>query len=203
MYLMTTTRSGVSAKHIERMTGVTYKTAWRMMKEIRSLMENGGLTLSGIVEVDETYVGGVQKGMRGRNPKNTNKTVVMGMVERGGRLKTQVVPNAKAPSLLPHIQKSVAKGTWIVSDELYAYKPLTRMGYPHDSINHSRQYVDGNIHTNTIEGFWSQLKLGIRCVYRHVDRNYLQSYANEYAWRYSYRKSEVPMFDLLLGTTSR
>lgn len=199
IFLMTTTRSGVSAKTVERITGTTYKTAWRMMKRIRTVMvENGDDLLGGTIEVDETYVGGVRKGMRGRNPAGGNKTPVFGMLERGGRVRTAVVDRATAPALMPHVQANVSRGSNIVRDQLLAYNVLPRLGYGHESINHSKYYSFNGINTNPIEGFWSILKNGITAVYRHVDREYLPFYAAEYAWRYSYRKSQVPMFELLL-----
>lgn len=200
MYIMTQTRAGISAKQLERETGVTYKTAWRMFKQIRTLMmENGGDLLTGIVEVDETYVGGVQKGFKGRNPKGGNKTPVLGIVERGGRIRIYAVKDATASSLIPHIQANVRKGSWVMSDDLLAYKVLPGGGYNHRAVNHSRNFRMGATHTQTIEGFWSIFKSGVQSVYRHIGKNYVESYASEYAWRYSNRKSETPMFELLLN----
>ncbi len=99
---------------------------------------------------------------------------------------------------MPHVQANVSRGSRVMSDQLLAYKVLPRLGYPHSAINHSERYTMGEIHTNTIEGFWSILKNGITTVYRHVDKRYLPLYAAEYAWRYSNRKSHEPMFELLL-----
>jgi transposase len=205
IYLMSSTRMGISAKQLERELGVTYKTAWRMFKQIRSMMNdyNDDSMLTGTVEVDETYIGGVQKGFRGRNPAGGNKTPVMGMVERGGRVRTKVVKNAKAPSLMPHVQENVEPGSLIMSDQLLAYKVLPRLGYNHLTINHTEQYVNGSVHTNTIEGFWSVMKNGIRGVYRHVEPQYLNLYAAEYAWRYSRRNSKTPMFELLINQVTK
>ena len=202
MYTVTQTRNGVSAKTIERTTGVTYKTAWRMMKQIRSLMTSGGDLLTGVVEVDETYVGGVQKGFTGR-AAGLRKGIVMGMVERGGRVNTHVVPTAKGEHLLPIIRDGIDKTAIVYTDELRAYQALYAMGYDHDTVVHSRgQYAIGNVSTNTIESFWSLFKRGFRGTYIHCGKDYLQSYTNEYAWRYSHRKSEVPMFELLLAKTA-
>lgn len=199
MFLMTQTRAGNSAKTLERMTGVTYKTAWRMFTLIRTAMvENGDDLLTGTVEMDETYVGGVRKGQRGRNPAGGNKVPVFGLVQRGGRVRTAVVNEATATSLMPHVQANVSRGAYVITDQHPGYRVLKRLGYPHSSINHQEHYALGEIHTNTIEGFWSILKNGITTVYRHVDKRYLPLYAAEYAWRYSNRKSVVPMFDILL-----
>lgn len=200
MYLMTQTRAGISAKQLERMTGVTYKTAWRMFTQIRKLMaENDGDLLFGTVEVDEAYIGGKDtKGRTGQSAAHA-KGIVLGMVERGGRVRVKHVPSAHSENLMAPIHQNIAKGSRVVTDKHKSYTGLKYMGYQHDAINHTKGYITGDIHTNTIDGYWNQFKLGIMGVYRHVDKKYLQSYANEYAWRYSNRKSEIPMFELLLG----
>ena len=196
IYLVSSTRMGISAKQLERELGVTYKTAWRMMKQIRTMMaDDGGKKLEGIVEVDETYMGGKAKG---HYRKAGNKTPVMGMVERGGRIRTRVVKNDSGTNLLPLVRDNVSKDATVMSDQLRAYNALPAMGYDHRSINHQRAWVTGHVHTNTIEGFWSIFKSGVRGVYRSVGKQYVQSYADEYAWRYSRRHSTVPMFELLL-----
>jgi transposase len=204
MYLMVQTRAGISAMQLMRETGVTYKTAWRIFKQIRSLMEdNDGDLLTGVVEVDEAYVGGVKRDMRGKRATGA-KHAIMGMVERGGRVRVQVIPDDRGETMLPIIQHNISKEAWVQSDQHPSYRALGRMGYMHDSVNHSRQFVTAEgVHTNTIEGFWSTFKNGFRGVYRHAGSGYIQSYANEYAWRYSHRKSNVPMFELLLTTITR
>jgi len=200
MYLMTQTRAGISAMQLMRETGVTYKTAWRIFKQIRSLMEdNDGDLLTGTVEVDETYVGGIVKGKRGKAATG-QKHAVMGMVERGGRVRTLVIPNDRGETMLPVVQKNISKSANVISDQHPSYTSLTRMGYKHSSVNHSVTYVSAEgIHTNTIEGFWSTFKSGFKGVYRHAGSGYIQSYTNEYAWRYSHRKSAAPMFELLMA----
>lgn len=196
IYLVSSTRMGISAKQLERELGVTYKTAWRMMKQIRSMMGDNGGKLVGVVEVDETYMGGKVKG---HYRQATNKTVVMGMVERGGRVKTEVIKSDSGTILLPHVRDNISKDATVMSDQLRAYQGLPAMGYDHRSVNHKKQWAVGHTHTNTIEGFWSIMKSGIKGVYRHVEPQYIQSYTNEYAWRYSRRHSTVPMFELLLN----
>lgn len=204
IYLMAQTRAGISAKQLERMTGVTYKTAWRMFKQIRQLMADGGGVLSGTVEIDETYIGGKEKGINGKAlpamSKQSKKTPVMGLVERGGKIKGHVVQGEAGKDLLPHVISDVAKDAQVMTDQLTAYQALRAMGYSHSSVNHTKEYVRGIVHTNTIEGFWSQLKGGIRTVYKHVDNRYLQHYVDEYAFRYSHR--HLPkglMFDAILS----
>lgn len=204
IYLMTATRAGISAKQLERELGVTYKTAWRMFHQIRSMMSDDKEPLKGEVEVDETYVGG--KGYNRRFVPHFSekpKQVVMGMVERGGHAKVRHVQSSGTRSLLPQIQKNVIPETQIYSDQWGAYKTLPKLGYKHDSINHKIKYVKNNIHTQNVENLWSHIKRGITGVYRHVDAKYLQAYVNEYAWRYSHRKQSGMMFELLLGQVSK
>jgi transposase len=200
IYLMASTRAGISAKQLERELGVTYKTAWRMFTQIRKMMGDDNTPLGGVVEVDETYIGGKErgKGMTGLNPAS-KKTPVMGMVERGGRVKTKVIDKARLNTVTPIVRGNVEEGSWIMSDEARHYWLLHRLGYNHQSVNHQKTYVMGEVHTNTIEGFWSQLKNGIKGVYKHVDAKYLGSYVDEYAFRYSHRKDSKPMFLTLLG----
>jgi transposase-like protein len=203
MYLMTSTRCGISAKQLERELGVTYKTAWRMAHLIRTdLMEQSDEPLSGTVEVDETWVGG-KLGNNAKYWKETspfvNKTAVAGAVERGGRVVAVTVANVRKTTLIGNIQRRVLPASTIYSDELRSYTDLGKRGYAHSRVNHSeRIYVSGEIHTNTIEGFWSLVKRGLGGVYHSVSAKHLQGYLNEYAWRYNHRKAQRAMFDLLL-----
>jgi len=173
-----------------------------MWKQIRSVLaENNAHTIKfvGKVEVDETYIGGKHQGKRGRGSEN--KTVVMGMVERNGRARAIVVPDVKAKTLLPHIEANVIKDdTTVYTDDLPSYNNLESMGFDHKTVAHSQKiYVTGkDIHTNSIEGFWSQLKRSINGTYHHVTPEHLQEYADEYAFRYSHRKDEQPMFTSML-----
>ena len=197
MYLMTATRSGVSAKEVERQLGVTYKTAWRMCHQIRKAMSEKP-TLKGDVELDETYVGG-----RGGNNKRgrgaENKTPVFGAVERKGNLKASVVPNVQTKTIQPIINEIVEKGTNIMTDEYNIYNSVRKNGYSHEVVQHGiKEYVRGNVHTNNIEGFWSQLKRGIRGTHVSVSPKHLQKYVNEFAFRYNQRTETIPMFDRLL-----
>jgi transposase-like protein len=203
MYLMASTRCGISAKQLERELGVTYKTAWRMAKLIRSeLMEEDDTPMSGEVEADETYIGGKRKGdPRGRPaPGKTHKVAVFGVVERGGRVAAVTVPNVRKASLLPHLTQRVLPNTTIFTDELRSYNGLDKVGYRHRRIHHAtRVYVSGDVHTNTIEGFWSLVKRGLDGVYHSVSAKHLQGYLNEYVWRYNRRKAPGSMFEALLA----
>ena len=208
MYLMSATRCGISAKQIQREVGVTYKTAWRMFKQIRTLMSEDFSLEGEAVELDETYVGGKDSnkhvgkriGKRGRFTEA--KTPVFGMVERGGRVVARVVPDAKAATILPIVAERVLPSSTVFTDEYRTYDSVIRMpqGYIHNRVNHSAKvYVMGDNHTNTIEGFWSLLKRGIGGVYHSVSEKYLQSYCDEYAFRYNRRFSQEPMFTSLLN----
>jgi transposase-like protein/ribosomal protein L24E len=195
VFLMSSTRCGIAAKQLERELGVTYKTAWRMFHQIRSMLSEDGLKLSGKVEVDETYVGGRKKGGKTGFGAKEHKSVVAGALERDSSVIAKVVPDVKGKTLIPFISDNVSKEATIYSDELHSYDFLYRHCAKHERINHGRkQWVNGDIHTNSIEGFWSLLKGGIRGVYKHVGRDYMQNYVNEYAFRYNRRHSVNPMF---------
>jgi transposase-like protein len=193
MYLMAQTRGGISAKQIQRETGVTYKTAWRMCKEVRNILSEDFAKFGGDVEMDESYFGGKSHGTRGRGAEK--KTPVFGMVERGGKLEVRKVNNVKRSTIYPIVDANVEKTAQIYTDEFRVYDALPVMGYKHESVPHAEKiYVIGNAHTNTIEGFWSQAKNGIRGVYHAVSADYLQHYLDEYAFRYNHRDDVTPMF---------
>ncbi len=193
IFLMTATRCGISAKQIERETGVTYKTAWRMFRQIRTLLQEDTPALTGEVEVDETYVGGMRKGKRGRGAEGKSK--VIGAVQREGRVIAQVVPDVKRHTLVPFMASKVDRDAVLYTDTFPSYDHMTRLGYTHLRIAHQdKKWARGRIHTNSIEGFWSLLKRGIGGVYHSVSEKYLQSYINEYGFRYNHRKDDEPMF---------
>ena len=193
IHLMSCTRCGISAKQLQRESGVTYKTAWRMFKQIRTLLNERCGMFTGKVEVDETYIGASKSGKRGRGA--SGKTIVAGIVERQANVSASVVPNVQSKTLLPMIIEKTSPNAIIFTDEMPSYNRLERMGFDHRVINHNaKQYVNGDIHTNTIDGFWSLVKGGIGCVCKHVSPDYLQEYVNEYSFRYNHRKDEQPMF---------
>lgn len=133
------------------------------------------------------------------------KAVPIGMVKRGERVRTKVVPNAWASTLLPEIKAHVLPEAQVFTDVFLSYDRLSAMGFRHKSVAHSRQvYVSGkDIHTNTIEGFWSQLKRSIDGTSHHVTARHLQGYADKYGFRYSHRNDEEPMFKTMLAKVSR
>lgn len=203
MFLMSSTRTGISAKQLERELGVTYKTAWRMFTQIRKLMGEGGAMLFGEIEADETYIGGKRPGKRGRGA--AGKTIVAGIVERGGKAVVQVVPNVQAKTLIPILQEHIpaVPGTVIYTDEMPSYNRLTSLGYAHDTVQHAaKEYVRGAVHTQTIDGLWSNVKRGIDGVNHAVSPHHLQGYLDSYTFRYNHRDDEAPMFQTLLGRVS-
>jgi len=198
IFWMSTTRSGHSAKELQRKTGVTYKTAWRMFKQIRSLLNEDAPIFNGEVEADETYIGGKSTGKRGRGAKG--KTAVVGVIQRKGKVKASVVPNVKRSTISPLITSQVSPGVTIYTDEFPSYDHLTRIGFKHWRVNHGAKiYVAGKAHTNNIEGFWSQIKRGISGVYHAVSPKYLQFYLDEYAFRYNHRYDNQPIFKAILN----
>ena len=204
MYLFTATRHGVSGKELERQLGVTYKTAWRMADKLRELMKQAQQkeSMSGHVEVDEAYFGGRSKGKVGRGAKG--KTPVLGMAQRKGRIKAMVVPDIKTKTILPLIRDSIEKGTTVYSDQLNIYDGISGMGYDHKRIMHSYGvYVRGDIHTNTVEGFWSLMKRSIRSTHIHVSRKHLPKYISEFSFRYNNRKQPNSMFERLVSFLAR
>lgn len=206
MYLMASTRCGISAKQLQRETGVTYKTAWRMFKQIRTLMSEEVSLEGEAVEMDETYVGGKRRnGSRGRKTDG-NKTCVVGVVERTGKGRVVAMPVTDASKQTLHgiAKEYILPESTVFTDEWTGYHGLDQVnGYQHKRINHSAGvYVMGDVHTNTIEGFWSLVKRGIGGVYHSVGKEYLPTYLNEYTWRYNRRNSDKPMFSLLLEQVS-
>lgn len=199
--LMASTRVGVSAKHIQRETGVTYKTAWRMMKQVRQLMAET-IHLEGPVEIDEAHFGGSDEN-KAKHLRGRRKTAVLGIVEREGRVVARTIPDLTAGTLVSTVREHVLSQSTLYTDENGAYNTVSEgRRYIHYRVNHSKSYAVGNAHTNTIEGFWSLVKRGIAGVYYQVGAEYLQSYLNEYSFRYNRRKIMRPMFSLLAERTT-
>lgn len=200
MYLFTTTRHGVPAKELQRQLGVTYKTAWRMGHEIRKYMAkvDGNPTLTGHVEADETYIGGVVKG-QGQGPNADKKSVVFGMVSRDGDVMLKHIPFKSKFLVTRHIVENIEVGTRVSTDESGLYHGLAKRGYDHASVNHkAKEYARGDVHTNTIESIWSRLKASIRGTHIHVSRQHLQKYLGEFEFRFNLRSRPWEMFDRLV-----
>ena len=198
VYLFVVTRHGVSGKELQRALGVTYKTAYRMGMQIRKLMAkaDGFEMLRGHVESDETVIGGP----RPLSQKMSNKTIVLGLKQRGGRLHAETIPNAKTDSLRGPILRTVERGSKVSTDEHKGYTLLKRDGYDHDFVNHTRhEYVRGDVHTNSVESFWRLFKNSIRSTHIHVSEKYMDRYLKEFTFRSNHRQMTNAMFDLLIS----
>jgi len=211
MYLFTASHHGVPAKELERQLGVTYKCAWRIGHQLRKLMASTDKSgpLGGHVEIDETYIGGRVRGRKPEGPGHyrkrigpaTGKTVVMGMVERQGRVRSGTIKSARKEIVSPIIRRHVLPWATITTDEGMWYKHLkTEAGYDHHSVNHAQEeYVRGEHHVNTIEGFWSRLKTSIKGTHVHVSPKHLNKYVSEFSFRYNSRHAPGLMFYRLLS----
>lgn len=200
IFLFAQSKNGVSGKELERQLGVTYKTAWRMAKQIRALMsDDNEMKLVGTVEADETYVGGKgSNNKRGRGAEN--KTPVFGIVERQGNVRAYAVDNVKMSTIRPIMRENIELGANVMTDEFNIYNRVSEDGFIHEKINHGRkEYVFGDVYTNTIEGFWSQLKRGVDGTYHAISPKYLQDYINEFAFRWNHRNSPQHHFEILMG----
>ena len=189
-------KKGVSALQISRMTGVSYKSALFMMHRIRFAMTDDHskpVPMGGIVEIDETYVGGKPRYKGAHNRKftgrATKKTPVVAMVQRGGDVRAQVLPKVNGKNLKEIIRENVDPSARVMTDESRLYSGLNKEYARHDSINHSaKQYADGDITTNTIEGFFSILKRGVMGTYHSISKEHLHRYIGEFEYKYNTRK---------------
>ncbi len=186
--LILNAKKGISARQLARDLEVNKNTAWYMAMRIREAMLQDRELLNGIVEVDETYVGGKSRpdSKRGRG---TSKSPVVGIAQRGGRVTASKVKKVGAKSLSRVVRENVyVRSATVITDQFRGYVKLKNF-VDHKSINHSANWAAGNIHTNTIEGFWSLLKRGIVGQYHQVSVRHLQQYVNEFCYRYNHRKN--------------
>jgi transposase-like protein len=208
-WMVTNCKNGISSYEIARDVKVTQKSAWFMLHRIRLAMQDDffGSKLGGEVEVDETFIGGKARNMhlseRKRRITGTggaDKTIVFGMLERGGRVRAKVMPNRKRESVQPEIKQHVQVGAALYSDEFVAYKGL-ETDYAHQVVDHAVQYVDGRVHTNGLENFWSLLKRGISGTYVSVEPFHLFRYLDEQMFRFNNRKDidDAGRFDLVVS----
>jgi ISXO2-like transposase domain/Transposase zinc-ribbon domain len=196
--LITEAKKGISALQLQRHIGVNYRTAWHLNHRIREAMAESG-ELKGIVEIDETYITPRVRRKGAPKRKKQGEDVVLGMVERGGRLRLIPVPDAKITSLRPVIEKHVSsRAQQIITDEHAIYPfALQRKFNPkkHKTIKHRVRYVDGPIYTNTIENAFSLLKRGIFGTFHKVSIKHLPRYCNEFSYRFNRRENQAGMFE--------
>jgi transposase-like protein len=206
IWLIANSKNGISSHELARSLEITQKSAWFMLHRIRLAMQTESFLLSGEVEVDETFIGGKgsnmhrnvrkQKGLKGGG--SDGKTPILGMKERGGQVRAEVVPDVKKRTLQPRVKSTVEKGSTLYTDQWSGYHGLDKH-FDHQTINHAECYVDGRIHTNGIENFWSLLKRGLHGTYVSVDPSHLFRYLDERVFTFNQRDlSDYRRFEAVL-----
>ncbi|MFL5797541.1 MAG: IS1595 family transposase [Actinomycetota bacterium] len=197
IWLIANAKNGVSSHELARSIGITQKSAWFVLHRVRLAMQTGSFDrLSGEVEVDETFIGGKARNMHQhirarkiKSPGGNDKAKVLGMVERGGRARAMIVPDTRRQSLAPRVLGNVARGSAVYTDALPSYTGL-EAAYDHETVDHAVEYVRGQVHTNTIENFWSLLKRGLKGTYVSVEPFHLFRYLDEQVYRFNARKDD-------------
>lgn len=215
IYLATTGKKGISSVQLGEQLGITQKTAWFVLHRIREMLKDKAPKMLGennMVEADEVYLGGKEQNKHYNKRRSEDKTItnegkpyrpkktVVGLIERNGKVVVKHVPDATSKNMVPFIKEHLAKGAEIHTDEAGVYKKLKR-NYTHKSVKHAVGiYVDGNVHTNTIENFWSVLKRGIYGIYHQVSDKHVSRYLDEFAARFNTRElTAQERFDNFLG----
>ena len=200
LWMLCNCKNGISSYELARDLGVSQKAGWFMLQRLRLALQDGSVVKLGgsgsEVEVDETFIGGKARNMHkskkvGKGYEHrgiVNKTVVMGMLERGGKVTTKVIKERDKDTLHGHVQACIQEGTNLYTDEWGPYTGLDEQ-YVHQIINHAERYVDGKVHTNVMENFWSLLKRGLNGTYVSVEPFHLFRYVDEQVFRYNHRKS--------------
>jgi transposase-like protein len=192
VWLIANSKNGISSHELGRALGVTQKSAWFMLHRIRLAMQTGTFSkLDGAVEVDETYIGGkarnMHKSVKARKITATgvkDKTAVLGMRQRDGKVRAMVVPDGKRETLRQHVLDNIEPGSKVYTDENRAYAILAH-DYEHETVDHAERYVDGKVHTNSLENFWSLLKRGLHGTYVSVEPFHLFRYLDERVFTYN------------------
>jgi|SRR5579862_215496 len=213
MFLVSSSRCGIAAKQLERELGCNYKTALRMLHLIREhLMEQDSTPLSGEVEADETFIGGKMResdrrrlrreGVQFPGPYWKKRPIVVAAVERGGSIRATVVKHRGDAS--PTVESFILPGSMVYTDDWTGYDPMMKTGrYIHHRINHSqRVYVSGNVHTQTVEGFFGHFKTDVRGTHHSISSRWLSGYLNEWVWRWNHRDDDRAMFTQLLASSA-
>lgn len=200
IFIFSNAKSGISAKELERQLGVTYKTAWRILKLIRESLSQGDYKLRGDVEMDEAYMGG--RGHGGTYNKNqkqvmANKAKVIGAVERGGDIRVKRVPAIQADVIQHFMEENIDReNTRLLTDQSNRYGT----GYRRETVNHSKkQYVLGDVHTNHIDSFWAHVKRSVKGTHKVISKKYLQSYLDAFVFHYNMRHSDRLRFEVLMS----
>jgi len=195
IWMIANAKNGVSSYEVHRAIGVTQKTAWFMLQRIRLAMQTGTFEkFKGEVEVDETWIGGLARNMhkernnrRGRGTGSVGKAIVMGILERDGNIKAKHIPDTKKQTLQSEVYQQVEKGSQVFTDYHLSYNGLNR-DFIHEAVDHAREYVRGNVHTNGLENFWSLFKRCIKGTYVSVEPVHLKRYVDEQVFRFNNRE---------------
>ena len=214
IFILSTHRKGISSMQVARDIGVTQKTAWFMMQRVRNAFKQQSFTYNKLgadnaVEADETYIGGKPSNMHKHKREQIekagrqNKIAVAGVIERGGEVRAQVIEQTNYENIVPFLVKSVHQGSKLMTDEHVAYGNMGRI-YEHQTIKHMlKEYVRGEVHTNTIENFWSLLKRGIDGTYHFITPKHTQNYLEEFAFRFNSRNlTEAQRFNKLVSLSN-
>lgn len=213
IWLIANSKNGVSSHELGRSVGISQKSAWFVLHRIRLAMQTKSFDkFTGEVEVDETYVGGKLKNMHlavrvqrddlAVTGPRSNKTIVAGVLERGGQVRASVIQDTSQRTLTGHVGAHVEKGATVYSDAHKGYTPLWR-NYIHDFVDHTTQYVNGRVHTNGIENFWSLLKRGIHGTYVSIAPEHLFRYVDERCFTYNTRDlTDLGRFSAVLGAVA-
>lgn len=214
IWLLVNCKNGISSYEVARDLDLTQKSAWFLLQRVRLALQEGSLLKLGgsgkAVEVDETFIGGKSRLMNAkqlkrsmipqpppRNPHNpprriynlTSKAIVMGMLERGGKVVATVVKSRNRGDLIPNVRRHIEPKTEVHTDELSSYSSVGQMEYEHAVVDHTARYVDGRVHVNSIENFWSLLKRGLRGTYISVEPFHLFRYLDEQMFRFNNRET--------------
>lgn len=210
VWLAANSKNGISSHELGRALGVTQKSAWFMLHRIRLAMQSGTFDkLDGAIEVDETFIGGKARNMHKDERKRkitgtgySNKTIVLGMMERGGEVRTSVIPNTTMRTLHGQVRGNVTPGASVYTDAHNGYSGLETT-YNHRTVDHAERYVDGQVHTNTLENFWSLVKRGLHGTYISVEPFHLFRYLDERVFTFNLRDlTDCDRFEAVLSAVT-